>query len=223
MCQLVLSVHVHMGHCELLWYSQLPALSTASAYFLRCIPELLRGGFPEYSASNISWIGSIQAFLLTSLGLLTGPLYVYGYLRSLVISGSALTVLGMILTSFCSQYWQVLCSQGLLLGLGSGCLFVPSVAVLPTYFDKRQRLALGVGAAGSAFGMPTLQKHDWNAHVEAGGIIFPIMFQRLQPRIGFGWTTRIIGLIMLALLALPVLGMRMRVRPSTALSTCSFQ
>ena len=58
----------------------------------------------------------------------------------------------MFFTSFCTRYWQLLLSQGLLLGLGCGCLFVPSVAVLPTYFDKKQPLALGIAASGSALG-----------------------------------------------------------------------
>lgn len=125
--------------------------------FQNCYEE----AFPQHSASNISWIGFIQAFPLTGLGVLTGPLYDYDYLRALVTVGSTLKVLGMILTSLCTKYWKILCSQGLLLGLGSGCLFVPSVAVLPTYFDNRERVALGLGAARSAHSLflPT-EPHD---------------------------------------------------------------
>ena len=46
--------------------------------------------------------------------------------------------------------------------------------------------------------------------------MFPIIFHQLQPRIVFGWTTRIIACIMLALLAVPELGLRMRVHHSVA-------
>lgn len=46
--------------------------------------------------------------------------------------------------------------------------------------------------------------------------MFPILFHKLQPRVGFGWTIRITALIMLALSIMPVLGMRMRTRPATA-------
>ncbi|TGO46889.1 hypothetical protein BCON_0303g00120 [Botryotinia convoluta] len=35
-------------------------------------------------------------------------------------------------------------------GIGSGCLFIPSIAVLPAYFGKKQALALGVAASDSA-------------------------------------------------------------------------
>jgi len=46
--------------------------------------------------------------------------------------------------------------------------------------------------------------------------VYPILFRQLQPRVGFGWTLRITALIMLALSIMPVLGMRMRARPTTA-------
>ena len=46
-----------------------------------------------------------------------------------------------------------------------------------------------------------------------GGILYPIIFHQLQPQIGFGWTVRVIGLIMLVTLIVPVLGMKIRVKP----------
>lgn len=48
-----------------------------------------------------------------------------------------------------------------------------------------------------------------------GGIIYPIIFRRLQPQIGFPWTTRLIAFIMLATLVLPVILMRTRRKPSS--------
>lgn len=55
-----------------------------------------------------------------------------------------------------------------------------------------------------------------NADSDPGGILFPILFHQLQPRIGFGWTTRIIALILLVCAILPVLGARMRDPPVAA-------
>ncbi|PQE32817.1 MFS monocarboxylate transporter protein [Rutstroemia sp. NJR-2017a WRK4] len=155
--------------------------------------------YPSWSASQISWIGSIQAFFLMGFGVVAGPVYDRGHLRILVGIGSFLCVLGMMLTSISSEYWHFILAQGGMFGLGSGCLFIPSIAVLPAYFDKKQALALGIGASGSAL----------------GGIIFPIIFHQLEPRIGFGWTTRIIGFIVLLAAIIPVLGLRMRTQPST--------
>ncbi|KAF7865974.1 hypothetical protein EAF04_006137 [Stromatinia cepivora] len=153
---------------------------------------------PSWSPSQVSWIGSIQAFLLFGFAIVAGPVFDHGYLRSLVWTGCFLCVLGMMLTSISSEYWHLILAQGVMFGLGSGCLFIPSIAVLPAYFDKKQALALGIGASGSA----------------VGGIIFPIIFNQLQPRIGFGWSIRVIGFIILLAAIIPVLGMRIQTRPS---------
>ena len=89
---------------------------------------------------------------MISLGILVGPLYDYGYLRSLVATGAVLVIVGMLMTGLCSQYWQLLLAQGVVVGLGSGFLFLPSIAVLPQYFEKRRALATGIGSSGSAIG-----------------------------------------------------------------------
>lgn len=110
--------------------------------------DLLR----ESSSSDIAWIGSIQAFLLTSLGIVAGPLYDHGYLRSLILVGSLLVIFGILMTGLCSKYWQFMLAQGIVVGAGSGCLFLPGLAVLPQYFEKTRALAMGVATAGGAIG-----------------------------------------------------------------------
>ncbi|AEO58646.1 hypothetical protein MYCTH_2065257, partial [Thermothelomyces thermophilus ATCC 42464] len=62
----------------------------------------------ETSSSNISWIGSIQSFLLQLTGIIVGPLYDRGYLRSLLCTGSLLVVLGLMMLSLCTEHWQAL-------------------------------------------------------------------------------------------------------------------
>ena len=102
--------------------------------------------------SNISWIGSIQAFLLLLVGTLTGPLFDAGYFRSLLLSGSSLLVFGTMMTSIARNYWEIMLSQALCMGLGCGLIFVPSIAILPTYFSTKRAVALGLAASGSSFG-----------------------------------------------------------------------
>ncbi|KAJ8068150.1 hypothetical protein OCU04_003721 [Sclerotinia nivalis] len=105
---------------------------------------------PSWSLSQVSWIGSTQAFLLFGFAIVAGPVFDHGYLRPLVWTGCFFCVLEMMLTSISSEYWHLILAQGVMFGLGSGCLFIPSIAVLPAYFDKKQALALGIGASGSA-------------------------------------------------------------------------
>ena len=106
----------------------------------------------DQTSSNISWVGSLQAFLLMFVGAISGPIFDAGYLRALLGAGTFLTVFGMMMTSICSAYWQVVLAQGITVGIGCGCLFVPSVAILPTYFSTKKSLALGIGASGSSLG-----------------------------------------------------------------------
>lgn len=152
------------------------------------------------SSSNISWIGSIQSFLLLIVGFFSGPLYDRGHLRILLIVGSFGIVFGHMMLSISKTYWQVLLAQGFCVGIGAGCLFVPAVAILPTYFNTKLGLVLGLAAAGSSL----------------GGVIYPIVLYRLIDRIGFGWSVRVIGFIAFGTLLIPIAIMKMRVKPAKA-------
>jgi MFS family permease len=108
------------------------------------------------SPSAISWIGSIQTFTLMFVGVLSGRLLDAGYLRTQLCLGISLEVLGMMLTSFSTKYWQILVSQGLCVGLGAGLLYLPSLAVPAQYFSSRVMLATGFVATGSSMGTSLL-------------------------------------------------------------------
>jgi len=148
--------------------------------------------------SDISWIGSMQAFLLMMVGAVTGPVYDAGYVHHLLIGGSLLAVLGQMMLSLCTEYWQVFLAQAICTGIGCGCLFVPGVAILSTYFSTKIATASGIAAAGSSL----------------GGVLYPIIFHRLQPTIGFPWATRVLGFIMLGTLTISNCLMRVRVLPA---------
>lgn len=149
-------------------------------------------------SSRISWIGSVQGFLLMISGTLAGPLFDLGYNRHLLVVGTILSVLGMMMTSICKQYWQVMLAQAVCVGVGNGCMFVPCVAITTTYFSKKRALTIGIGASGSSL----------------GAVIYSIVFHRLVGRIGFGNTTRVIGYMMLGMLSITTAVMRTRVTPT---------
>ncbi|KAB8239082.1 hypothetical protein ETB97_002066 [Aspergillus alliaceus] len=146
------------------------------------------GAFQEYyrtvllreeSSSAISWIGSIQAALIVMVGMIAGPLVDSGYLRVLIVCGSFLIVFGMMMTSIATEYYQVLLSQAFCVGLGGGVSYIPAIVVLSSLFTTKRPVAIGIASIGSS----------------VGAVIFPIMFRRLQPKIGFPWTVRCIGFI----------------------------
>lgn len=147
--------------------------------------------------SDISWIGSIQVFLLFFLGTFTGRLTDAGYFKQVFATGSFLVVFGSFMTSLSTSYWQIFLAQGICIGLGMGCLFCPIVAVLSTYFVKRRNVAIGLAISGSA----------------TGGVVFPAMVRQLLPQIGFGWTMRSIGFLQLAILVVANVLCKTRVPP----------
>ncbi|KAF2767565.1 MFS general substrate transporter, partial [Teratosphaeria nubilosa] len=149
-------------------------------------------------ASDISWIGSLQATLLMLVGALSGPINDAGYVHHLLIIGSVLAVLGQMMLSLCTEYWQVFLAQAVCQGLGAGMLFVPSVSILSTYFSTKLATAVGLAASGSSL----------------GGVVYPIVFHKLQPVLGFAWSTRVVAFIMLATLAMSNGVMKVRVLPA---------
>lgn len=151
----------------------------------------------NYDPSSISWIGSTQVFLLFFVGALTGHLSDMGFFRLLLLVGSVMIVVGMLMTSFATGYWQLFFSQGICIGLGNGCLFCPSLSVLSTYFDRRRGIAMGICATGSA----------------TGGMVYSALFSRLLPAIGFPWTIRVAALIQLVCLTACNFGLKQRVIP----------
>ncbi|KAI2785543.1 MFS general substrate transporter [Daldinia loculata] len=152
------------------------------------------GALFHRSSSDISWIGSIQSFMVLVGGVFAGPIYDRGYLRHLLIVGSFGIVFGHMMLSLCKEYWQVVLAQGLCVGLGAGMLFVPCVSLIPTYFTTKLGLALGLSSAGSS----------------VGGIIYPVVLYQLIGRIGYAWSVRVMGFIALGTLLIPISIMRMR-------------
>ena len=55
----------------------------------------------------------------------------------------------------------------------------------------------------------------WSADRCLGAIVFAITFEQLQPKVGFGWATRVLAFLLLASLLLPVIAIKKRV-PSTS-------
>ncbi|KAL6815271.1 MFS general substrate transporter [Trichoderma sp. SZMC 28013] len=151
----------------------------------------------SYSPSAISWIGSLQGALLNWVGFISGPLFDAGYLRVQLMTGSFLIVFAQFMTSISTKYYQILLAQGICAGIGMGIIVLPATAVLAQYFQKRRALAIGLSSTGSPL----------------GGIIFSIIFSKLQPIIGFGWATRVIGFILLGLSAIPIAFMHYHTQP----------
>lgn len=162
--------------------------------------------------SNIAWIGSIQAFLLLAATLITGPLCDLGYTRPQLIISSVVSVFGMMMTSICKEYWQFMLAQAVCMGLGFSGIFITAVTIPPSYFTTKRAFTLGICAAGSSLGKHLCRSYQTTCLHVPGGVIYPIIFHKLVPRIGFPWTVRVLAFIMLGTLLISIACMKVRVQ-----------
>lgn len=89
-------------------------------------------------------------------------------------------------------------SQGVCAGIGAGLIYVPSIAVISHYFQKRRTLAMSIVAAGSSF----------------GSVIHPIMLNNtFNSSLGFGNSVRASAGLVTGMLLIACLLMRTRLPP----------
>ncbi|KAG2077124.1 MFS general substrate transporter [Suillus decipiens] len=136
----------------------------------------------DYTASQISWIGSVQLWVFFISGGAIGRLFdAYGP-TLLLASGTIILTFSLMMTSLAAKYYELILAQGVVFGIGFGLLFFPSMSATATHFMRYRATALGVAVAGSS----------------VGGVVFPIMLQQLFNKVGFGWAVRISAFVCLA-------------------------
>ncbi|CAI7614384.1 unnamed protein product [Penicillium crustosum] len=147
--------------------------------------------------SDISWVGSIQIFLLFFIGTFSGRATDAGYFTFTLACGAILECFSIFMTSLCTKYWQLFLAQGVGQGIGCGLMFCPTLALVSTYFAKNRGIAIGIVASGSA----------------TGGLVFPAVIMKMLPQVGYGWTIRTLGFISVATLTPCVLFLKQRLPP----------
>lgn len=150
--------------------------------------------------SQVAWIGSVQVFLTFFLGAFAGRAADAGLAWHAALLGCLLIVLGTFTTSLATEYWQIFLAQGLCIGLGMGACYVPSMAVVGSYWQQHKAFAIGLAASGSG----------------TGSILFTLVIQHLQSTIGFASAVRVQGYISLAFAVIVVVVSRPRLPPRKA-------
>ncbi|KAF4983459.1 hypothetical protein FZEAL_1188 [Fusarium zealandicum] len=157
----------------------------------------------DYSSSEIGWIFSLYLFVVFFVGIQVGPVFdKYGPqimvgIGGLLISGS------LLILSVCQEYYQIILAYSVMGGLGGALLNSPAYASIAHFFDVRRGFATGIAMTAGSI----------------GGIVFPILLQKLLPSLGFGWTTRILGFILLGLTVPSTLFMKSRLPPQDKLTS----
>ncbi|CAM6119082.1 unnamed protein product [Calypogeia fissa] len=150
-----------------------------------------------YSPGEVGWIFSVYAFLAFFGGVVVGPVFDKYGPRWLILVGSIGICVSMFLLGICKQYWQFMVFFAVLGGASSSLLFNPAVAAVGHYFSKRRANATGIAISSGAI----------------AGVVFPLMLEDLIPKVGFPWSTRIIGFIYVCVSVIACTLIRSRLPP----------
>ncbi|KAH8689314.1 putative MFS monocarboxylate transporter [Talaromyces proteolyticus] len=151
----------------------------------------------NYSPSTTAWILSLETFMMFANGAAVGKFYDNFGPFYVMLFGSILHVFGVMMMSLSSEYYQFILAQGICSPLGASCLFYAAINAASTWFKKRRALALGIVVSGSS----------------VGGVILPIFLQRLFAKVGFAWSVRAAGFLMLGLCVIAQVTVKSRLPP----------
>lgn len=146
------------------------------------------------SESQVSWIFSVFIFLGYVLSGVAGPVFDSFGPYHLTITGTGFYVVGIMMASMSTQYYQFFLSLAVCGGIGLGMLMTPLVAIVGHWFNYKRGTALGAATIGGSL----------------GGVIFPLILRAMYASVGFAWALRVVGFICLLALVSAILLMKPR-------------
>ncbi|OAP57795.1 hypothetical protein AYL99_08533 [Fonsecaea erecta] len=135
--------------------------------------------FPGASDLDYTFIGGVNF----ACAMLCGPI-VNLFVRRLgthipMYCGCVMFAGGFIAASFATEFWHLILTQGILVGLGTGFSWLPATPILPQWFNRNRSLAQGIAAAGSG----------------VGGVIFSAATTPMIQNLSLAWSLRITGIL----------------------------
>ncbi|KAK5999311.1 hypothetical protein QM012_005586 [Aureobasidium pullulans] len=187
-----------VASCFLLNFSTWGAVSSYGIYLSYYLDD---NRFAGASDLDFAFIGGFNfAFAMLVAPAVTIFVRRFGMHVSMSV-GLVLQMTGYITAGFTKYIWQLYLSQGLLVGIGIGFIYVPSLPVLSQWFQSRRSLANGISSAGSG----------------VGGALFTWSTGAIIDALGVRWALCIMGIGTSALIALAISLIRDRnkhIRPS---------
>ncbi|GAA5996744.1 hypothetical protein JCM5350_008372 [Sporobolomyces pararoseus] len=153
----------------------------------------------RFSLAALSSIGTIQLGLMFFLTFFVNNAfrrYPDKAQLALYIS-AAVYPLSLLLSSFATQVWGLILTQGLLAGISGAVVYAPCLLWTMDWFVERRGLATGIVFSGTGL----------------GGASFPFILGALLEKFGFAWTCRIWALISGVALGLAAYFVRPRIPP----------
>jgi MFS family permease len=142
----------------------------------------------------VAWIPSTQIFMMYGGGIVFGKLFDNYGPRWLLYVGGFAHVFGLMMASISTQYYQIFLSQAICSASGASCIYYACLGSLASWFREKRATAFGIAASGAS----------------VGGVIFPVMVDRLITRVGFPWTMRAVAFLILGGLICVILTVKSR-------------
>jgi MFS family permease len=117
--------------------------------------------------------------------------------RYLLILGTLTYIFGLMMVSLSHTYYQFFLAQAIVSSAGSSAIFSASMASVVSWFMRRRAFAFGIMVSGSSL----------------GGVVLPIMMDKMIQSVGFPWMMRTMGFIFLVLLAVACFTVKSRLPP----------
>lgn len=152
--------------------------------------------------TTIAWIGAISIFFIFAVSVVSGPLLDFFGPGLMLYVGALGTVFAMMMTSLCTELYQFILAQGICLGISMALIVCPMLALVGQHIKVKRAAAMGIVIAGSSL----------------GGVVWPVVINELlqSSNVGFPWTMRIVGFIMLPLLLISCVCCRPAATPPAA-------
>jgi predicted MFS family arabinose efflux permease len=99
--------------------------------------------------------------------------------------------------SFSTKYYQIFLSQAIVSAIGSSAIFNACMSSIVSWFLKKRAAAYGIMVSGSS----------------VGGVVLPIMMNKLIAKIGFAWMMRSIAFMFVLLLTVACFTVKSRLPP----------
>ncbi len=160
---------------------------SVNAYALYLQAFVNDGLFPNANKLGFAAIGGFSF----GGGILFGPLinYLVGIwgMKTVIMLGTVIQFAGALLASFSTKMWQLYCTQGVLQGIGTGLIVIPTIIIIPQWFKEgkggKRNYAIGIVCAGAGIGgivynvgmEPILRNHGWRWALRTQTIMSAVM------------------------------------------------
>jgi MFS family permease len=147
------------------------AAASTGAYSIYLAHYLEHSTFDNATKLDFATIGGIQLGAGFALAPFIGIFNQRFGARLTTALGGFLLFIGYFLSGFAKRLWQLYLTQGLIIGLGYGFIFVPPYALVPQWFRKKRAWAVSLTTTGAG----------WS------GILFNLSTQAIIKNLGLRW------------------------------------